>query len=364
MKEYSLSKKRIFNKEEIKDIVSRYKNGESVMSICRKHETYKKLINKILKEAGTSKIRKKGWKFERPEKQKIPKEYFLKLKKKYEAGKSLYDLSKEYKVSHSTVANFFKKNNFKLRDCSHRYRIYEINEYYFNKIDTQEKAYFLGFLYADGNVSKKKNIIRLTLHNRDKDILLKLMSFICPNRSLLKRKDEDQSILMLTNLRIKEDLIKHGCVPCKSAILEYPNFLSSELENHFIRGYFDGDGCFYYGERKDRESKRSCVSICGSESFCVGLRSIIIKEKIKSHVVNNGNIKVLNLSGSHNVIKFMDFIYKDATIYLQRKYKKYCEFRREYHNNILKSDKHHPYNKKWYKEYSKTSSFSLPPLKN
>ena len=126
---------------------------------------------------------------------------------------------------------------------------YSIDNYYFNVIDTQNKAYSLGMLYADGTVSKNKTGFAISLQERDKDVLDQLNHEFGGDRKLsyieYSKKNsnwQNQYMLGISNKQMHEDLIKHGCVPNKSLVLEFPNDIESGLIRHFVRGYFEGDG--------------------------------------------------------------------------------------------------------------------------
>jgi intein/homing endonuclease len=196
---------------------------------------------------------------------------------------------------------------------------------FFDTIDIENKAYWLGFLYADGNVSSgKRNLISIGLKLSDKGHLEKFRKDL--NCSLLVRTDtksgRSRCRFAICNKHTKEQLVKLGCTPRKSYTLEFPK-LPHRLIHHFIRGYFDGDGCVgVYGDRKGDLK----VSLLGTESF---LKSVLAYSLTDSKLYlpnkNRGGdprIKAFQCSGE-KAYNFLRFIYRDSTVYLDRKYKLY-----------------------------------------
>ena len=206
-------------------------------------------------------------------------------------------------------------------------RKYPLNELYFDNIDTEEKAYFLGFLYADGYNFTKRTRVLLGLQARDKEILEKLSSFLQPTKPLQfstkeydrkkGRNSQDQYVLVINSRHISERLVELGCVYKKSLILKFPteDQVPNYLLRHFVRGYFDGDGCV---EKKG-------ASLMGTLDFCKSLANII-KDKfnvnfyIRTKGKNNAAEACLKSKAART---FLKWIYDDSTIYLQRKYAKF-----------------------------------------
>ena len=126
--------------------------------------------------------------------------------------------------------------------------------------------------------------------------------------------------------KCKQDLINLGCVPKKSLILTFPSEeqVPNNLIKHFIRGYFDGDGWFTNTEKCFQ------VGIIGTENFISGFL-----EKVKELINTNNTIFEVHrengakryVFGSYNdVSNFLNWIYKDSNIFLDRKYNQYLDF--------------------------------------
>lgn len=117
--------------------------------------------------------------------------------------------------------------------------------------------------------------------------------------------------------------------PKKSLILKFPeeDIVSKELQSHFIRGYFDGDGSLLHS----KTSKKSvgcyetfCFSFVGTKEFLEGVQKVLnINNKIfhDSRKDLEINTWVLNIRGNRQAIEVGKFLYENATIYLPRKHK-------------------------------------------
>lgn len=225
-----------------------------------------------------------------------------------------------------------------------RRRKYNVDEHYFDSIDTQNKAYILGFLYADGSNSMSKGTIHLSLHEQDMEILEKIRNEIKSEKPLeyldysnkhdFGYKYANQYRLLIFNKHICETLNNIGMIPNKSLSLEFPD-INQNLYRHFIRGYFDGDGSFSI----NKERKNPTITITQTESFCNRVREILMNELhisgggIYDASCHNGITKVLRISGAIQDKKILDWLYEDADMYLQRKYDRYLDLCNNYYNN-------------------------------
>ena len=195
----------------------------------------------------------------------------------------------------------------------------------FEIIDTEEKAYWLGFLYADGSVGSKEDKIELGLAAQDLTHIEKFRDFMEINNKISYRGNSNSYRMSFRSTKCKEDLIDKGCVPKKSLILEFPNSkqVPVDLLRHFIRGYFDGDGWF--------TNTDSCfqVGIIGTENFIKGFLDAVdnINKNCKIFNVHREDGAKRYIFGAYNdVLSFLNWIYKDSKIYLDRKYEKYLDF--------------------------------------
>jgi hypothetical protein len=130
----------------------------------------------------------------------------------------------------------------------------EYNHSYFENIDSEDKAYFLGFIYADGYIVKNgRNRLIINIHTKDQHILEDLIVCIDGKMNIWNQKGRNICQISISGKKIVEDLIKHGLHQNKTFTIKYPN-IPVELERHFLRGYFDGDGCIRV-KRDKRDGK-------------------------------------------------------------------------------------------------------------
>ncbi len=229
--------------------------------------------------------------------------------------------------------NDFGYHNGLLRDIEH----FQVNENYFEVIDNEHKAYWLGFLYADGCISesKRKDYVKsltmeLTLCSEDKSHLEKFNKDLESDYKITDKvikKKYFANRLSISNTNFCRHLIDKGCVQRKSLILTFPTskIVPNHLIHHFIRGYFDGDGCIHISGDKQRHS----VSFVGTKDFLFKIQKVLNKNigltMTKLNQKSGQEAFQIQWGGKNNVKKFYKYLYKDATIWLDRKYNKFQE---------------------------------------
>lgn len=256
---------------------------------------------------------------------------------KYQSGEeNTVSLEKKLGICNTIIGRKLKEWGVEARNSSDARRKYKVNINYFDTIDTEDKAYFLGLLYADGcnHDSCGNYSIVLSLHEQDKDILEKFQIQLENTRPLYYqpggiRKNKDGSIkftyrgayqLAVSSKYMCERLTELGMTPRKTYTLSFPKFINIELLRHFIRGYFDGDGCIYTYSWKNVE--KTTLIFVGSMLFCIELKKFIEETLgIKSFLQKKSNkIGELRIGGLKNSLIFLDYMYKDTEFYIQRKY--------------------------------------------
>lgn len=221
------------------------------------------------------------------------------------------------------------------------------NKDFFEKINTYEKAYWLGFIYADGYVTTN-NRWGVSLGIEDIEHLEKLLSaFECNVKIRIRDKEEKfgynsgarykECSFLINNSKMHKDLINNGVIPNKTKKLAFPSkeVLPLELRSHFIRGYFDGDGSyvFYRSEeiRKDRNNrvynrlKKEISLVCASYNFINSISEILRDEcgiNKRLFVTKRDNLHILRLQSKSDMKLFIDYVYKNSTVHLERKFKK------------------------------------------
>ena len=201
---------------------------------------------------------------------------------------------------------------------------YVCNTDVFKKIETEQESYWLGFLLADGHNHNNKT---LRIDIKDSGHLESLSKLIYPNGDKpIKIRDIGYGNVYYFHCgvyQVVENLSSFGVIPNKSKSTVLP-IIPKEMYRHFIRGYFDGDGSLSYS--LDGNYRRYNFSIVGSEKLMLGIKNII-----KEHIdvdLGFGNMKMIfrvYKKGNVQIMKILDWLYQDSTIYLQRKYDKYKE---------------------------------------
>jgi hypothetical protein len=235
----------------------------------------------------------------------------------YKQCKSITKTAKNFKIGAKWFAIYLKD---KVEIINHQNKL-RFNQDIFEVIDTEEKAYWLGFMYADGYVAKNSNNIELSLKLSDKEHLEKFTKFLSKTTEV--KTDSFRCRVGFKNKKMRKDLINLGCISNKSLILNFPteNQVPNDLTHHFIRGYIDGDGSIMYRINKTYISP--IISILGTKEFLLKLRETMKWKELKlHHKTHNTNTFFISYSGIY-VHDMLDSLYKNSKIYLTRKYNKY-----------------------------------------
>lgn len=237
---------------------------------------------------------------------------------------TLKQLGREFNCSYPTIRNLLNKHNIQSRGNKQGY---PRDEFYFNKIDSEEKAYWLGFLYADGCVHS--NNYEISINITDKEHIKKFQNAIkALNHNITETKDKRfQNAKTLYQFSIKDkqlhqDLIKWGCIPQKSLLINKIPNIPRDYISHFIRGYFDGDGSLHYLQGTNNYR----VSFVGTKEFLND-----IQKELQTNVSLQGNIAgkayVLQIAGRKQVERILNYLYNNSKEEnrLNRKYQKYLD---------------------------------------
>lgn len=249
----------------------------------------------------------------------------LEAKKRYQDGESISKIARDLQVNRKTLSKDLKC--FMNVDILHDGKK-KINDFYFHNIDTEEKAYWLGFLYADGYVSD--NVFEFCLQDVDKKSVEDFKKAIGSNHKLSRKLSQLNGKTFISwrisvkSLQISKDLISHGCIPLKTYCMNFPHNIKENLMSHFLRGYTDGDGCLYFSNGSFRVSYTSASKI-----FLEEMQAYLNKIEIHSclYKVKNKKNWILNFTGKY-AKSLCEFLYKESndSIRLKRKYEKYCSY--------------------------------------
>lgn len=261
--------------------------------------------------------------------------------RRYLNGETPKMICKDFHVTSARIPEVVKEMGYTPRDRSSSKRIYSINDHYFDKIDSQNKAYIIGLLIADGNRSKSGYAINLSLQEKDVDILKKINIELENERPLkfveLSKKNpnySNQYLLSFNSPRICKVLETYGIVPNKDFLTFFPRDIDESMYRHVIRGILDGDG-----------------SICKTEARCNITGNRVLLEFIKEYIEKALNVhftiyiphkdkkgdtetRTIQIAGSRQVKLFLDYLYNDSILYIKRKYDVYQS---KYGNNSIPS---------------------------
>lgn len=308
---YILIGKEIMNEKDKELIKELYNKGLSCSKISK--------IVPYSQDAIWQNLNKMGCNTSRNIFQRLSKEDIDNICKDYINKVPTSEILKKYPFikCQNTIIKVVKSQNVKVRGVGIPTKIKK--EDYFKNIQTQEQAYIVGLLIADGSViypnRKNRNPIwTITLHDKDKYLLEQIQDIIGIEKKLYHTRNE--SILTVTSSQMITDLKQYGIIPRKSFKTHYPQ-IDSSFNRHLIRGIFDGDGCI----------SNQTATFYGTESLLQGIQEVLANElgfpqsKITIRETNGANS--FSFSSKDKIISFYNYIYNDASIYLKRKKDKF-----------------------------------------
>ncbi len=241
----------------------------------------------------------------------------------------------DYSINYNLVIKLGVKYNLDLPK-------YKINSYFFESIDNEVKAYWLGFLYADGCMTKTGGI-NLLLSTDDRNHLQKykidlgIENPIEDTISKIKNSKtgyQHASKVRVTDKKLYSDLVKLGCTRLKTLTLRFPspNQVPEVLIRHFIRGYFDGDGSVWEALISGGKYKSLQCGITSTYDIVMNIKKVLLAvgiskvETVPHPHSGASGIYILRIRRNNDVIKFYNYIYQNSTVYMDRKKNKFLEF--------------------------------------
>ena len=279
--------------------------------------------------------------------------------KLYLSGLKVKEVAVIFGMHELTIGRILNLNKIKPKHRTH-YEDYwsKPEEDFFEKVDSERKAYFLGFWYADGTNDCLHNRIRLNLSQTDLSHSKLLKSFIDPQNKIkiylreLKTINGNISKMCEWNAyssKLCNDLTKLGCVPQKTSIIKFPKKgqVPYDLLRYFLLGVFDGDGsinCTDYlsvDKKTGYKYKRKhySLSLCGTYNFLRHVKYLIYKvlniKLSKKCIKKPSGTHILNISGCHQINAILSYLYNGSTIFLNRKNDKFLQLQRDIKNKCL-----------------------------
>lgn len=252
---------------------------------------------------------------EKPRYTKEQKDSFI---AEYQNGwRSCASVARKLGIPPGSLNYILKINGIAIKQRSHDDN-HEVNAFAFDNIDNEKTAYWLGFLYADGNVSG--SMLTIILNPKDSKHLQGLNNFLSSEyeiRSYPRRrngKEYAQSCLHISNKYLANSLINKGIVKNRTRLDLLLSNVDPMLYPHLIRGIFDGDGC---------AATRPRLIFCGQEELMAWIRETILentvikkRQKITPHI--SGSICYLTYYGK-NIHIVSEWMYHNASVWLDRK---------------------------------------------
>jgi intein-encoded DNA endonuclease-like protein len=253
----------------------------------------------------------------------------------YNKCETIESIAQRYSIGCSTLRRYLSNLSL-LRHVGKSSCRYAVNDYFFDDIDTEKKAYWLGVLYADGCVTHIRSTKYIVFSSVDKDWLEQYKQDIEYTGPILREYHSKYSKYIwkvkVTSEHMYQSLANKGVFERKSKSIVFPSFdiVPASLMNHFVRGYFDGDGSVgIYKNVSNKTWKRLHVSIVsGSVSFISDLRKYLLENDIKPlpkiAIRKRGTLGILTASLIAG-LKLRSFLYDNATTFLKRKHDKFFE---------------------------------------
>lgn len=239
-------------------------------------------------------------------------------------GWSLKEIGKAYKCWGSTIGNHLKEWGVKPHK---RYNnIYELKEVdYFNNIDDEHKAYWYGFLLADGHINNRG--ITITLQHQD-EYMLELFKADIGSETPITKNVLGYPTFTLTCKQFASYLLNKGLSNRKSYNIDIQlvsSYVPDYLKHHFIRGMFDGNGCIQYYKYDYQKTPMFHLGYTGLKNVCDYIYNVL---NLSNKYVSEGNdIFTVTSKNYKKINEINDYLYENATIYLIRKKKTFDDIR-------------------------------------
>ena len=250
-----------------------------------------------------------------------------KIEEMYSLRRPIKWIQQETGMSKSTIEKYLKDNNLW---TGHKYMLKYFDEFFFDSIDTEEKAYWLGFIYADGYLAKPSTI-GIELKATDKEHLEKYRKSLKAEHEVkVYHKNstfgpQDNCRIAFASKHMFNILLNYFGSHKKTFEGHFPIIEDEKLIPHLIRGFFDGDGSLSGLPQEEEHLFRPSLSFIGTKETLKYIEKISGFDWSWSqrHPEKNTNNYQINCGRVNDCITFLNYMYKDATIFLDRKYERY-----------------------------------------
>ena len=242
----------------------------------------------------------------------------------YKKGKSKNYICKIYHCRLEAISNVLKNNNIKTRPFGLTKNL-NIKEDFFEVIDSEEKAYFLGLLFTDGSISKpertRSSSIRLQLKESDIKIIEIFKNILNIESKIYydKRKNKESVVIGFRNQKMVNDLAKFGIIPNKTYLTNHLPEVPKKILKDFLRGLLDGDGSIY----QETKTKKYRIDFCSyHKTICEDFKNYcatLIGEENTNTINNYGTAYHIRFNKQEIVRQLAIALYKDSKLSISRK---------------------------------------------
>jgi Mor family transcriptional regulator len=309
------------------DIVASYQRGVDAVQLATQHGVGSTTVYAVLTRHGVAR-RSNSDIF-----RKLSPAQEHEICARYQQGLSAAHICPRYGVNEQTIYNILQRHGVTRRTTSEAGIVYPRNEHAFDVIDNEAAAYWLGFIAADGNVHNGR--LRIGLSSTDADHLRKFTSWLAPSMPIytgVNNRGRPVSTVDIGSKSLVEALSHYGIVPRKTYVMKQLPSIPHALMRHFLRGYVDADG--YFSVRAKYGATFGVVAlnreiVAEIQEWCIAEVGVS-----RTALIYGGTAWHYRQYGAGQVGKIATYLYHDATIYLDRKYRLAHQIMRGANNNM------------------------------
>nr|DAF87446.1 MAG TPA: endonuclease [Siphoviridae sp. ctnPP24] len=220
-----------------------------------------------------------------------------------------------------------------------------LNEHYFHTIDSEDKAYFLGFIIGDGNVFTDycKNgysaMISITANECDLEVLESFITQTGASTTIGRDGRGARQAVIRSNI-MADDLKQYGVISRKTEHTYLPTNIPEQFMKDVIRGICDSDGSVGAKPLKNNPNKfNHWISFCGTEqlmndisNYC--FQHLSLKHKSSVYTYKNKTLSETKFKNIHDMHTVGMWLYDNSDFYLSRKKDKFVHFCEHYNMEI------------------------------
>ena len=303
-----------------RDICRDYQLGLPMYHLAQKYHRGHATIRSILDKRGV---------IIKPYNPRVPDNVAQIVYQEYQQGKSSIILATKYNLSHSTILRCVRRCGGTVRRTGNAYYTYHCNSHYFDSLNSATKAYWVGFIAADGCIideMSRSKLLQIGLQLADKDHIARFLSHLESNHPI--HEYGNAARVSISNEHLCNSLAQYNIVPCKSTTMQFPDIPEVVL-SHYMRGCMDGDGSWYV-PYSDRIYKKRYMY--PNMQFCSG--SLGFLEVFQHHLMQHCQLNKTKVSlqsahgyrfcydGRQQLQRIVQFLYHNAIVYMPRKWAK------------------------------------------